>query len=226
VTLTEGVAQATLMRWRWQRNFVLPNFAPAGWFECDVFELTARGYFREYEIKLSRADFRKDATKSSVKWVQVEKRVGPAPDVRTELEPIAISKHAMLAAGDVRGPRQFWYVTPVDLVKIEEVPAQGAVAVDSTAGRRALRAMHDALHAQAIVPRSVLTWHEEEVRHAPFLHREKAGAGMAPRARVACYYRLHRLLAAVPELRAVVHPQDPALDPAQVCVPDDECDTL
>lgn len=209
MTLTEGVAQATLMRWRWQRNFVLPNFAPAGWFECDVFELTARGYFREYEIKLSRADFRKDATKSSVKWVQVEKRVGPAPDVRTELEPIAISKHAMLAAGDVRGPRQFWYVTPVDLVKIEEVPAwAGLIVLHPRTGYGPTR------------------WHEEEVRHAPFLHREKAGAGMAPRARVACYYRLHRLLAAVPELRAVVHPQDPALDPAQVCVPDDECDTL
>jgi multiple sugar transport system substrate-binding protein len=48
----------------------------------------------------------------------------------------------------------------------EILDARGDVAVDAPAARRALHAMHDALHAQRIVPRSALTWHEEEARFA------------------------------------------------------------
>ena len=42
----------------------------------------------------------------------------------------------------------------------------GRVVLDSEAGRRALREMLDEIYRERVVPTSVLTWHEEEVRFA------------------------------------------------------------
>jgi multiple sugar transport system substrate-binding protein len=44
--------------------------------------------------------------------------------------------------------------------------AEGRVAVDSASAVRALEAMRAAIDEQGIVPRAVLTWHEEETRFA------------------------------------------------------------
>ena len=42
-----------LLRKRYRRNFAIPNYSPDGWWECDVFELTPAGTFREYEVKVT-----------------------------------------------------------------------------------------------------------------------------------------------------------------------------
>lgn len=103
--------QRAVMRDRWRRGFVLPNYTPSKWWECDLFELTDGGFFREYEIKLSRGDFFADAKK--------EKEVLPRPWG----EPVVMeNKHARLAAGDECGPSQFWFVTPAGLITPEELP--------------------------------------------------------------------------------------------------------
>ena len=51
----------------WQFNsaseVLVPNYAPGGWWENDVFRLTKAGFWHEYEIKTSMADFRKDFKK-------------------------------------------------------------------------------------------------------------------------------------------------------------------
>jgi hypothetical protein len=95
---------------RWPQSFVLPSYTPDGWFECDVFEVTRAGYFREYEAKVSKSDFNRDAGK------------------RLKVYPIAFgaqatyeNKHELLAGRAVRGPQRFWYVTPVGL--LETVPS-------------------------------------------------------------------------------------------------------
>lgn len=95
-----------LMHDRWRRNLVLPNYTPAGWWECDVFELTDAGYFREYEVKLTRSDFKADQRKSRREW-------------RTNTTRF---KHDLLAQGDPRGPNRFWYVAPKGMLRPEDLP--------------------------------------------------------------------------------------------------------
>jgi hypothetical protein len=90
----------------------LPNYTPAGWFECDLFSVTKAGYFHEHEIKLTAGDFRKDAEKEEtvypIKW-------GEASTKR--------SKHGRISAGDVKGPARFWYVMPQAVADKVEIPA-------------------------------------------------------------------------------------------------------
>jgi hypothetical protein len=165
--MTERDAINALMRDRYQRSFCLPRFTPGGWWECDMFEITASGYFREYEVKLSRSDFLRDTHK--------EKEKLP----RAYGEPRVLErKHEMLARGATHGPTAFWYVTPVGLLTIQEVPDYAG-----------LIEMHDrgATH-------SAWRWSEKEVRKAPKLHREKIDPKVKDYARGICYYRMHDLL--------------------------------
>jgi len=66
--MTARDIQRRLMVERYRRSFVLYNYTPKTWFECDVFEITQAGYFREYEIKLSLSDFKADAEKQKTIW--------------------------------------------------------------------------------------------------------------------------------------------------------------
>ena len=102
---------ASLRRHRWASEFVMPNFTPSGWWECDLFVLTKAGYFREFEVKVSRGDFFRDLQKS--------REVGPY--VYGEKRSVAL-KSNLLAAGDPAGPSQFWYVTPPGLLARSAIP--------------------------------------------------------------------------------------------------------
>jgi hypothetical protein len=70
---------------------VIPNYRPWGWYECDFYQVTKAGFWVEYEVKVSVADFRADFKKAE--------------------------KHEALAAGEARGPRRFWYVMPWELAE-------------------------------------------------------------------------------------------------------------
>lgn len=102
---------ASLRRARWQTEFALPNFTPLEWWECDLFVLTKSGYFREFEVKISRSDFLRDGEKSAEvgPWKWGEKR----PTER---------KHDLLASGSTRAPYQFWYVTPPGVLTAADLP--------------------------------------------------------------------------------------------------------
>ena len=56
-------------------EIVLPNFF-CGPYEMDVFRRMKNGYVNEYEIKVSRADFKKDFEKSHKKFSQEFKNGG------------------------------------------------------------------------------------------------------------------------------------------------------
>lgn len=176
--MTAGDITHAIIRDRWRRNFCLPRFTPAGWWECDVWELTDAGYWREYEIKTSRADFRKDAEKSRKKFVMVD--VPPEQrknqfDTRRLTQQKDRNKHELLAAGDTAGPCQFWFVCPAGLIPVAEIPAwAGLIEItDKGGGQRRWR------------------FRDVVVKPAPRLHGEKCKPAVAEKARESCYWRLH-----------------------------------
>lgn len=160
--------EAALMRERHMRGTVMPRFTPGGWWECDVCELTPAGYFREYEIKMSRADFKADAGKGQyvlpfgVKWGAGQSTC------RT--------KHDMLAAGDPRGPVNFYFVTPPGLLSADEIPAWAGWI--------------------EVFRRDDL-WMPVEVmkKKAPRLHGQKAAASVKRNMRGSALGRLHTIWA-------------------------------
>lgn len=184
--MTAGDIIRLLMRARWRRKFVLPTYAPKGWWECDVFELTPAGYFREYEVKMTRADFLADRRKGTRGW----RMEGGRPDCRHRFaarvcllcgagyRPVLTeSKHGLIEARDPRGPSRFWYVAPEGLLTAADLPAwAGLIEV--------------AARQVGAVPR---LW-ERETRAAPVLHREKLAGGAVTHARGICYWRMHDLI--------------------------------
>lgn len=176
--MTAGDITHAILRDRWRRNFVLPRFTPSGWWECDVFEVTDAGYWREYEIKTSRADFRKDVEKHKTKLVAVD--VPPEErkhrfDTRRFVSAPDRVKHDLLAARDVSGPNQFWFVCPVGLIPVAEIPEwAGLIEVtDSGKGQRRWR------------------FRDRVEKDAPRLHKEKCRPAVVAKARESCYWRMH-----------------------------------
>lgn len=152
--MTARQIQRVMIGHRYRRNVCLPNYTPRSWMECDVFELTRAGSFREYEIKVSRADFRQDASKSIMdgRW-----RFG-------QPRPSDVTKHQLLEKGDPRGPSQFWFVCPKELLKVEDIPRwAGLIWFDGSWPR--------------------------QVRPAPRLHREPASKAVRQHAMSICYWR-------------------------------------
>lgn len=163
-----------MVKARWHDAFCLPNYTPAKWWECDVFELTKSGYVREYEVKVSRADFFADAAK--------EKEVRPRP---YGAPAVMERKHDLLTRGDPRGPCQFWYVTPEGMLRPSEVP-EFAGLIEVSAG--SCTTYVNGVFAEA--PRI----QEREFKPAPRLHREKASDDVRKHSLSVCYYRFHELL--------------------------------
>ena len=92
---------------------IVPNFSPEDWFECDVWGLTNSGMSWEFEIKVARADFRKDASKAPGSLFTAGHRIR-----RSTMD----SKYSRLASGDYHGPNNFAYVAPQGVIPIDEVP--------------------------------------------------------------------------------------------------------
>ena len=106
------IERAVVARARLHHEFVLPHFTPLHWFECDVFTLSKSDRFTEYEVKISRADFRADKWKRQSwrgrQWIAV-----------TEMRP---TKHKLLEQHDEGGPSRFYFAVPHCLVAVSELP--------------------------------------------------------------------------------------------------------
>lgn len=156
----------TLVNNRYRRSFCLPNYTPRNWWECDVFELTKSGYFREYEVKVSRADFFADAGKTRETWLG-PRRFGPT----------VLGKHSLLAVGNGSGPVAFYYVTPVGLLQPDELPPWAGL----------IELIENPPY------QGIVTLREKETTPAPRLHREKVADGIGKHAMSVCYWRMHDL---------------------------------
>ncbi len=81
-----------------KHRFIVPNTTVFGW-ESDLISVTGAGYVHEYEIKISRSDFKADLKKS---------------------------RHRRLVQDGTkkyyRGPAYFYYAVPRDMVRVDEVP--------------------------------------------------------------------------------------------------------
>lgn len=162
--LTAWTIALTLMRERYRRNFCLPNYTPAKWWECDVFELTEAGYFREYEIKLTLSDFKADAKKENVL------RTGSWPNM------VETRRRKHDCFGHECGPRQFWYVVPEGLLTVEQVPTWAGL-----------------IEVFDLRPGHISYWRyaERELKRAPILHRNGCDPKVKAHAESTCYWRLH-----------------------------------
>lgn len=169
--MTEMDIQRRIIIDRYRRSFVMANFTPRGWWECDVFELTPAGYFREYEIKLTRSDFRADAAKVRSIWSPVDGLRGRDWD-RGE-----IKKHAQIEAALKTGPNRFWFVCPADLVIATELPSWAGL-----------------IYATEI-PSHNPPWNVSLslVKAAPKIHGGFVDPKVSQHAKDTCYYRMHNL---------------------------------
>ena len=126
--LTEYRVQRALIHRFWSSSLLLmPNYTPRNWWECDLFRVTNAGYFYEYEIKLSRSDFKADAHKIRSRW-------GPKEDGKWGFREVA-NKHQLLKDGK-EGPKHFLWVIPEGLIELEEIEEwAGVIHITGNHGR-------------------------------------------------------------------------------------------
>jgi hypothetical protein len=155
---------------------MLANYTPGKWWECDIFEITDAGYFREYEVKVSRGDFLADAKKAREIWGSTARWT---PGAKPTLE----NKHSLLAARCDRAPVQFWFCVSKGLVTLAEVPEwAGLIEVEEINGE-------DWRTSQRV------TYHRvNETKKAPRLHSAKLEGSRREHARWICYWRMHHVL--------------------------------
>lgn len=91
-------------------SFTCPNYTPKDWWECDLMELRKSGFWVEYEVKLSRADFMADRRKIERKF---DYNFG---EYRER------NKHICLDSGMPCGPNYFWFVVPHGMIRLDDVP--------------------------------------------------------------------------------------------------------
>ena len=87
-----------------RHELIVPNSKVFGW-ESDMVSVTQAGYMFEFEVKLSRSDFRADAKKIKSQYM---------------VNPI---QQSWGKAVGVNRPNYFYYVVPPDLVAVEELPS-------------------------------------------------------------------------------------------------------
>lgn len=94
-------------------DIILPNFYVGQW-EMDVCVLKPSGYTTEYEIKISRSDFKADFNKSEWSKQMVKRFAGREDQFDNKL------KHDQIKSG-MRCNR-FFFVVPFQMVLPEDVP--------------------------------------------------------------------------------------------------------
>ena len=141
---------------------LMPNYTPLGWWECDLFGVTKAGYFHEFEIKLNRADYLRDAKKKdrdSWRWVEGKKETV-----------VGVSKHSQI--GQTIGPSRFWYVVPAGLIDPSEVPEWAGMQTFKPAS-----------------PGSTYSGYVRIIKHAPQIHRTKIADSIVRHSQSVCYFR-------------------------------------
>lgn len=84
-------------------DIIIPNFYRNG-YEMDLYKLTKSGYVVEYEIKISKSDFKADMKKGFKIWNSEDR----------------ILKHDIIKNGE--RSNRFFFVVPSDLIKPDEIP--------------------------------------------------------------------------------------------------------
>lgn len=163
-----------------RQSFILPNYTPGSWFECDLFQVTKAELFVEYEIKISRHDYQADASKAKEKmtWKPADNHAGGQFERTT-----GPTKHQQLDAAKPPAPNRFYFVFPATLYESEpmHIPAWAGVIIVSRNPSK---------------PNSCHPWHfaSDIIKKAPLLHKAKIDPATLHHAKSVCYYRMHNLI--------------------------------
>jgi len=108
-------------------EMVCANAYVFGW-ESDVYAITKKGYAVEFEVKISKADFKKDFEKE--KHLHFK---GIGVSERKYIRGYGFQETGKMKVLPNRGmPSRFYYVCPTDLIKVEEIPKYaGLIYVDT-----------------------------------------------------------------------------------------------
>lgn len=139
-TCTESEVQARIMFEKGgSSTIMLPNYTPGLWWENDIFQVTKAGYWVEYEVKRSVADYKADFRK------------------REAWGGYSHNKHELLASGQgeftfdpyagqpiggkypriMKLPNRFYFCIPVELVdKIDPPEYAGLITFDRERWRK------------------------------------------------------------------------------------------
>jgi len=129
--LTEQKIQEALKHQISQPRFLLNNLYVFGW-ESDVLHLTKSGYWYEFEIKITKSDFKNDFKHKTNKHLNILKN-----------------------KDNTRKPNYFSYVVPENMVTVEEVPEYVGLIYVGEYGR--LKTIKEApkLHKEKVDPNTL-----------------------------------------------------------------------
>jgi hypothetical protein len=100
------------------------------WFECDFLSISRADFITEFEIKLSRNDFRRDFKDKFIKheWLKgnrgellIESNMSQEKIVES-FDPNFVGIQRTIKMDEFKGPNYFNYICPENLIKLEEVP--------------------------------------------------------------------------------------------------------
>jgi len=132
-------------------QLVCPNYTPgANWWENDLFLITKSGLWVEYEVKCTKADFLKDAEKSTASTWEKRSAVRRGVPVTGHT-----TKHEKLASGSMHGPNRFFFVTPQGLLTADMIPPWAGWVEIKQRGKRLIpvvRSKAKLLHDQHVAP--------------------------------------------------------------------------
>jgi len=128
IKLTEATIQESLKNILSQPRFLLKNLYVFGW-ESDLLLLTKSGYWYEYEIKISRADFKNDFKHKNDKHVKVLQNL----------------EHKWK-------PNYFYYAVPENMISINEVPEYAGLIYVSENGSNKMVKQAPKLHTEKVDP--------------------------------------------------------------------------
>jgi len=124
-----------------QHSCIIPNIY-LGSSEADLISVTKAGYINEYEIKITRSDFKADFKKS---------------------------KHSFLKDRQKTFRAYFWFVTPEGLVDVDEIPEYaGFIAVRK--GRRVGWVCREIKRPPRLCSEKINTWQKDQILTA-YMHR-------------------------------------------------------
>ena len=104
-----------------QHECIIPNVFVYSW-ESDVISITKAGYVHEFEVKLTRADFKKDSEKKNKHEVLRRGYRNHKSSYDTYKIRQGIFKGDGMSVYEPR-PNYFWYVCPDGLIAPADVPA-------------------------------------------------------------------------------------------------------
>ena len=174
---TSDIEKALYYELEKRAKYMCPGKHLRNWFECDFLSVTRSDFLHEYEIKVSKSDFKADFKKTAKHLLLEGKErlfVGENdPKLNTfrradnrkrkYIKEDSGSAGYMYDFSDLEKPNYFWYVTPEGLLTADDIPPYaGWMEVRKTnairhQGLRCFtRKEAPRLHAQKIASESIL----------------------------------------------------------------------